>query len=563
MFARRAFLGAAIWLVSCATAPTRTTPARYSVATQGEATTRAAERILAEGGNLFDAAVAASLVISVERPHSTGLGGGGFWLSYHAGRKEWVALDFRERAPARIRLPQKLLKENPKAIPPLLQDTALGGGVPGLVAGLGKVHARYGKLSWSRIVEPAIELAEGGFEVYPALAEALEDRRGILAKDPETAAIFLHADGSPLKAGELLIQTELGHTLRQIAREGAESFYRGALARKIATALQKAGSPIRADDLSHYQVIERTPIRTRALGHTLYLMPPPSSGGIVLSQILRHLEPHASQLQSDGLGSEKSLHRIAQAMQLAFADRAQYLGDPKFTRIPQERLLSGDYLESRRKKYFSERAIPAKDITPEGGLATEGSDTTHISMIDREGNAIATTQSINGWMGAGQVIHGTGILLNNTMDDFSVAAGVRNLFGAVGSDANRLRPGKTPLSSMTPTIVSDGKPELVIGAPGGTRIITCVAQTLLQHWLGSRSLKNAVASPRIHQQWSPDEIVLEDPAPVGGFSDSIEKALKSRGHTVRRGEVHCRVMAASLREAVSDPRDFGSAVTGD
>jgi gamma-glutamyltranspeptidase/glutathione hydrolase len=262
-------------------------------------------------------------------------------------------------------------------------------------------------------------------------------------------------------------------------------------------------------------------------------------------------------------------------MQLAFADRARYLGDPGFTTIPQKELLSDDYLARRRKAYFGEKATPGASIEPDPALVTtprprgshESNDTTHLSLIDRDGNAIATTQSINGWMGAGQVIRGTGILLNNTMDDFSIASGVRNLYGAVGSDANRLQPGKTPLSSMTPTIAytSDGvvRPELAIGAPGGTRIISCVAQTLLQHWIGGKNLHASVAAPRIHQQWSPDVLTLEDPAPMGRFSRDVEDALRARGHSVKRDEVHCRVMAASLTDAASDPRDFGSAVLGD
>lgn len=569
LLGRVAISALAFGLASCSSSLVRTQSGRYAVATQGKASTAASERILREGGNLFDAAVAASLVISVERPHSTGLGGGGFWLSYNARKKEWLALDFRERAPRGIRLPSKLLKQNPKAIPPLLQDTALGGGIPGLVAGLGKVHERYGRLPWRQVVAPSIELAEQGFEVYPALAEAIEDRKAVLAKDPDAARIFLHADGSPLKAGELLIQLELSQTLRRIAEGGAQDFYQGRLASQLAKALAQVHSPITLDDLRDYQVIEREPIRTEALGHKMMLMPPPSSGGIVLSAILKHLEPYAGELRSNGLDSEKSLHRIAQAMQLAFADRARYLGDPQFTRIPQKQLLSDAYLARRRKAYFGDRAVAADRIQPDPALSTttESNDTTHLSLIDREGNAIATTQSINGWMGAGQVIHGTGILLNNTMDDFSVATGVRNLYGAVGSDANRLQPGKTPLSSMTPTIVYGGlqgdEPQLAIGAPGGTRIITCVAQTLLQHWISGKDLRTSVAAPRIHQQWSPDVITLEDPAPVGKFSNQIEAALKVRGHQVERGKVHCRVMAASLGEAVSDPRDFGSAVIGD
>ncbi len=551
-------------------------PARVSIATQGVASTRAAARLLKEGGNLVDAAVAASFVISVERPHSTGIGGGGFWVSYHAASKSWLALDFRERAPAGIRLPEKLLKEKPEAILPLLQDTPLGGGIPGLVAGLGWVHARQGKLPWKQVLQPAIELAEQGFTVYPALALALADRRDVLAGDADATRIFLRPDGSALKSGDLLRQPELGVTLRQIAAEGSQGFYTGRLSRTLSSALRRMGSPITAQDLSKYRVIERKPVRAEVMGRKIVLMPPPSSGGILIPQILGLLDPDLKRLRQAGLKSEYGIHRTAQAMQVAFSDRARYLGDPAFTRLPQDWLLSSAYLDARRRRYMegpaSEKALPATEILPEGSnepshdLGNESNDTTHLSLMDREGNAIATTQSINGWMGSGQVISGTGILLNNTMDDFSVATGVRNLYGAVGGAPNRIEPGKTPLSSMTPTIVvertpdGEDRPVLAIGAPGGTRIITCIAQTLLSQWIDGRSLGEAVSAPRVHQQWIPDELVIEEAPPEVSIPAAVDEGLRRRGHKVRRGEVHCRVMAASLREAVSDPRDFGSAL---
>jgi gamma-glutamyltranspeptidase/glutathione hydrolase len=544
---------------------------RASIATQGHAATRAAQAMLSKGGNLFDAAVAASFVISVERPHSTGIGGGGFWLSYHSASKQWLALDFRERAPRAIRLPAELVKQNPGALPKLLQDTVLGGGIPGLVAGLGEVHSLYGSLSWAQVLQPAIELAENGFSVYPALAAALQNRRSVLAQNPDSAQIFLKTDGSPLNSGDRLIQKDLGRTLREIAREGPQGFYSGKLSIELLQALKRSGSAISALDLEQYRAIKRAPIRTQVMGRTLVLMPPPSSGGVLIPQILGLLEPDAERLKTEGLHSEWGIHRTAQAMQVAYADRARYLGDPDFTKVPTSTLISKEYLSRRRNRFFGQKALAAAEIgvdpqVPVVDSSTqESTNTTHLSLIDGEGNAIATTQSINGWMGSGQVISGTGILLNNTMDDFSVAAGVKNLYGAVGGAPNRLKPGKTPLSSMTPTVVvapeqSGDRPVLAIGAPGGTRIITCITQTLLQHWIGGLNLANSVSAPRIHQQWIPDEVIMEDPAPRGGFSKSLEASLRARGHKPVRGEVHCEVMAASLDEAVADPRDFGSAV---
>ncbi len=550
---------------------------RHAIAVQGPASARAAEEILAAGGSLADAAIAASFAISVERPHSTGIGGGGFWLQRDGKTGQLVALDFRERAPKGIRLPKKLLRDDPQAVTRLLQDTPLGGGIPGLVAGMGEVHRRFGKLPWKRLLEPAIRLAESGFAIYPDLAEALLDRQSVLAGDPHAARIFLHADGSPKKIGETLKQPELAATLREIAAEGPQSFYTGNLAKRLVSWLSSHGSPVTAKDLRTYKVIEREPVSIEVFGRTVAVIPPPSSGGVHLPQMLQLLEPLETDLRRWGPGDERTLHRLAQAMQLAYADRARYLGDPAFTTLPQNLLLSREYLKERRKLSFGEKAVPAASIPAlparrwkelERSLK-ESSDTTHLSLMDADGNAIATTQSINGWMGSGQVIGDTGIVLNNTMDDFSIAEGVQNLFGAIGSKPNRLEPGKTPLSSMTPTIVLDGKagearPVMAIGAPGGTRIITCVLQVLLNRWVHDLPLADAVARPRVHQQWMPDELLVEDPAPAPGFSQSVTDALTRRGHPVKRDEVHCRVLAVERTargfEAATDPRDVGLAI---
>jgi gamma-glutamyltranspeptidase/glutathione hydrolase len=548
----------------------------YAISTQGEAASRAAEGVLRDGGNLFDAAIAASFVISVERPHSTGIAGGGFWLSYDAKTKKLLALDFRERAPSKIQLSKILLKEKPEAVAKLLQDTPLGTGIPGFIAGMSEVHRRFGKLSWARLIQPAIDLAENGFTIYPDLSDALMDRRDVLARDPDAARIFLHADGSPRKLGETLVQKDLAVTLRLIAREGADTFYRGALAEMISSWMRSRGGPLSAEDLRSYKVIDRKPVVVDAFDRRIVITPPPSSGGVHLPQMLRFLEAYRADMHQWGPGDERTLHRVAQAMQLAYADRARYLGDPAYTKIPQKLLLSREYLAERSKLSFGERAVPAASITPLSRnawktlqkLLGEHTDTTHLSFLDGEGNAIATTQSINGWMGSGQVVSGTGLLLNNTNDDFSIAEGVKNLYGAIGAKPNRLQPGKTPLSSMTPTIVFEGdkdsRPRMAIGAPGGTRIITCVLQVLLNRWVHGLPLEESIARPRIHQQWMPDELLIEDPAPREGFSKSVTDALAARGHPVKRDEVHCRVMAAEWTgsgfEAAKDPRDAGLAI---
>ncbi len=574
-----ATLVAVLSLSACAPrALTTPTPGahQYAISTQGEAASRAAEAVLREGGNLFDAAVAASFVISVERPHSTGIAGGGFWLSYDAKTKKLVALDFRERAPSKIELPKKLLKEKPEAVTQLLQDTPLGTGIPGFIAGMSEVHRRFGKLPWARLIQPAIDLAEKGFTIYPDLADALADRREVLARDTDAARIFLHADGSPRKFGEKLVQKDLAVTLRLIAHDGADTFYRGELARRISSWMRSRGAPFSAEDLRSYKVMEREPVVVDAFDRRIAVTPPPSSGGIHLPQMLQLLEAHRGDLRQWGPGDERTLHRVAQSMQLAYADRARYLGDPAYTKIPQKLLLSREYLRERSRLSFGDRAVPAASITPMSPknwrkiqkLLGEHTDTTHLSFLDGDGNAIATTQSINGWMGSGQVVSGMGLLLNNTNDDFSIAEGVKNLYGAIGSKPNRLQPGKTPLSSMTPTIVFEGvkdsRPRMAIGAPGGTRIITCVLQVLLNRWVHGLPLEESIARPRIHQQWMPDELLIEDPAPREGFSKSVTDALVARGHPVKRDEVHCRVTAAEWTDsgfqAAKDPRDAGLAI---
>ncbi|MBU6375176.1 MAG: gamma-glutamyltransferase, partial [Bdellovibrionales bacterium] len=499
--------------------------------------------------------------------------GGGFWISTDPKSGKLVALDFRERAPKKLG-PIGTLKA--QKLSRRLQNTPLGAGVPGFVAGMQEVHRRFGKLPWKRLLQPAIRTAKQGFAIYPDLAEALADRRAVLARDPDAARIFLHPDRSPRKLGERLIQKDLAQTLEILAEEGAESFYTGRLSVQIASWLRAQGSAVRAEDLRSYQVLERKPLVMDVLDHRLAVMPLPSSGGILLPQILKLLEPERKKLKLWGPQDEKTIHRLAQAMQLAYADRARYLGDPGFTKIPEKTLLSDEYLDQRRALSFGETALKSEQVSPMDSVALkkiselnhESSDTTHLSLIDVEGNAIATTQSINGWMGSGQVISGTGIVLNNTMDDFSIAEGVKNLYGAIGSKPNRIQPRKTPLSSMTPTLVFDSQnplqPTLAIGAPGGTRIITCILQVLVNQWVHGMPLSEAIARPRIHHQWIPDQLVLEDPAPSMKFSDTLFQALQTRGHPVVRDEVHCRVMATERQgdqlSASSDPRDIGVAI---
>lgn len=584
-----ALLAALALTVSCSTSPApqlerihevpvaiRQTPAErqrseafghgYMISTEGTAATAAAKSILDQGGNIIDAAVAASFAISVERPQSTGLGGGGFLLYREAKTGKIYAIDFRERAP--LRANQSLFVDRQGGVVPGRSvNGILSVAVPGLVAGLTEIHRRFGRLPLARLVAPAISLANNGFPVYPSLARALFERRSVLAEYPATRAIFLKPDGTPWRAGETLRQKDLAGSLRLIAREEAHAFYEGRIARAILRQSRRLHGILGADDLRGYQVRWREPVRGHFHGMEVVSMPPPSSGGALVIEILQMLDHDP--LPELGPLTAPSIHLEASAMQLAFADRAAYFGDPDFVKVPLAALLSPAYAARQRARIQPDRATPSSDVGP-GKLLPDGAgekaDTTHFSIMDDEGNAVSSTQTINGWMGSGIVVPGTGIVLNDEMDDFSVKQGASNQFGAVStSNANSIAPGKTPLSSMAPTLVLEsGKPRLVVGAPGGTEIITCVAQTILNYLGYGLTLYDSLDAVRFHDQWKPDELLVEAPGPA----PSVLNRLANMGYSIRLepNGLTCRVMAVA-REAeglhgVSDPRDAGSAAGG-
>lgn len=533
---------------------------RAIISTQGVAATDAARQMLERGGSVIDAAVAASFAISVERPHSTGIGGGGFLLFREARTGRSFAVDFRERAPRAAR--EKMFIDSApgpsrgEVIPKLSLDGALASGVPGLVAGLLEIHRKWGRLPLATVMAPAIRLARQGLVVYPALAQALEDRKSVLSKYPATRAIFLKPDGSPYITGERLIQKDLAQTLERIAREGSRAFYRGRISQAIVAESRRLGGILSERDLREYPVKWRAPVRGSFKGFEILSMPPPSSGGTHVIEVLNILEK--DDLKSKGVLSTQSIHLVASALQLAFADRAKYMGDPDFVPVPTSRLLSKDHAARLRAFIDPKKARPSAQIPSQH----ESNETTHFSILDAEGNAVSSTQTINGWMGSGVVVPGTGILLNNEMDDFSAKPGAANLFGAVGGSANAIAPGKTPLSSMSPTIVlKDGRPMLVVGAPGGTRIISCVVQSILNYLEFGLPLGEAITIPRFHHQWLPDQLSIDAPGPA----PEVQAELTRMGHALKVGPdaVHCRVMAVA-REGdslvgASDPRDAGTA----
>lgn len=529
----------------------------YMIATQGEASSKAAMAMFQQGGNIIDAFVAASFAISVERPQSTGIGGGGFLLFFHKAENKVYAFDFREMAPVMAKTNMYLSKDG-QPQPMLSQEGALAIAVPGLIAGLHEIHARFGKLPWKNTVGPAIDLARKGLPLYDHLQVALKDRKHLLLADPEAKKTFFMPDGSVPPLGTIIVQENLAKTLEAIAEKGRDAFYKGKVADAIVKTVRSRRGIISHKDLREYKVKEREPVTGSYKGLKVFSMRPPSSGGIHVIQILKMLEPH--DLKGMGPQSTDAVHLTANSMQRAFVDRAAYLGDPDFSDVPVKDLLDKKYLEKLSRDINTKTAIKAQDLKPVK-LPYESNETTHFTLADKDGNMVASTQTINGWFGSGVIAKGTGIILNNEMDDFAQKVGAQNLFGAVGGDKNLVQPKKRPLSSMSPTIITkEGKPFMALGSPSGTRIITCVAQTILNAVEFEMPLFEAVAATRIHQQWQPDALKIEAPF----LSEKVEKALAERGHTVVHEKLGCSIQAIKREgkkwNGVSDPRGEGLAV---
>jgi gamma-glutamyltranspeptidase/glutathione hydrolase len=483
--------------------------------------------ILRRGGNAVDAAVAVGFALAVTLPRAGNLGGGGFMLVQRAGG-ETVAIDYRETAPAAAFRDMYLdASGNPDS--KLSQFHGLAVGVPGTVAGLALALERYGSMKLADVVAPALALAENGITVTPDLADSLRGTVKRLAQWPSTAKIFLKPDGSTWGPGETLKQPDLAASLRLIAERGPAGFYRGPTAERIAAEVQRAGGNMTVEDLAAYEAKIREPVRGSYRGYDILSMPPPSSGGIHIIQILNLLEPFP--IGWLGHNSAETIHLMAEAMKLAYADRSEYLGDPDFVEVPVKGLISKGYADSLRPKINRWRATPAGSIKPGSPGPYESGQTTHYSVVDKDGNAVATTYTLNFSYGTGLVADGTGILLNNELDDFSAKPGVPNAYGLVGGDANAVGPTKRPLSSMSPTIVlKDGDLYLVTGSPGGSRIITTVLQivmNMIDHGMG---VAEASQATRIHHQWLPDELRVEE-----GLSPDTLTLLAAKGQNVVLG----------------------------
>ncbi len=529
------------------------------VVTPNREATKIGIAVLKKGGSAVDAAIAVSFALSVLRPQSTGLGGGGFMLIYDHKNKKTVALNFREFAPLKSKANMFIKKG--VLDPKLAQEGGLAVAVPRFVAGMGDIYDFYAskKVPWSDLIGPSIDLAERGFSVYPHLAHAIEEKRDVLNHFSPSKNIFV-PNGNPLKEGEMLIQKDLAKTLKAVAQKGWAGFYQGPIAADILRSVQRAGGIMTIDDLWHVEPIPAEPVASTYRGYKIVSMPPPSSGGITLMEILNILEnfPIARQ----GPYNPKTVHEVVEAMKRAFLDRAKYLGDPRFIKMPVKGLLSKEYAEELAGSIDPQKATPSKNLSPLESNSSLHESTTHFSIVDEEGNAVASTQTINGYFGSGLVAQGSGIVLNNEMDDFSIEPGVPNAYGLIGGEANVVAPGKIPLSSMTPTFVFDSKGDLVfvLGSPGGPKIITAVLETLLHSIDFKAKPLEAVAAKRYHHQWIPDVLQYEE----GIFSQKLERQLTAMGHSLQETKAPWLIMLIARSKegfiGVSDPRGVGSAI---
>ena len=521
------------------------------VASEQELATQIGVDILKAGGNAVDAAVAVGFALAVALPNAGNIGGGGFMMVHDARSGKDIALDFREVAPKGASR-NMYLDAAGKVIDGKSLYTHYAVGVPGTVAGMTHALSRWGSMPLARVMAPAIALADKGYPVSITLAKTLDQEKKNMGRWPATQAVFWK-NGAPLQSGERLVQKDLAQSLRLISQQGAKAFYEGAIAQKIVAEMAPHANALSLQDLRDYKVAEREPVRGSYRGYQIVTMPPPSSGGAHLIQILNMMERWP--MNQWGADSAQSVHYMTEAMKLAYADRSEYLGDPDFVKIPLKGLVSKSYASELAASIKPQQARPGKDIRPGRPQPYESDQTTHYSVVDKAGNAVAVTYTLNTNFGSGIVARGTGILLNNEMDDFSAKPGVANAYGLVGGDANAVQAGKRPLSSMTPTLVlKDGKPVLVTGSPGGARIITTVLQQVVNHIDFGMNPAEAAATPRFHHQWTPDELRVEK-----GFSPDTLALLRQWGHKVALKASMGRTQTIEIRDGLlrgaSDPRN--------
>ncbi|KWV10485.1 gamma-glutamyltransferase [Xanthomonas translucens] len=496
-------------------------PPGAAVASGHRLATDAGLQILREGGNAFDAAVAVSSTLAVVEPISSGLGGGGFFLLHDARTGKDVMLDAREVAPESATADKFL-----DAKGALDRDRSVNGpwsaGIPGLPAALVELATQHGKLPLQQSLAPAIRIARNGFPVYRRMAQGYQSRREVMERYPGTREVYLR-NGKPIAGGDLFKQPELANTLQLLGAKGFDGFYRGATANKLLAGVRQAGGHWTAEELAGYTVKQRTPIRFDYKGWTITTAPPPSSGGIALASMLQILEGY----DLKAMDPVHRTHLVVEAMRRAYRDRTFFLGDPDFTAVPQRVLLSKDYAVGLRSTINPEKATPS-DLLSGQPTPLEDDETTHFSIIDGEGNRVGATQTVNLLFGSGLIPKGTGVLLNDEMDDFALKPGTPNVFGVMGYAANAPKPGKRPLSSMTPTFMENADKTIVLGTPGGSRIITMVLLGILGYDDGL-SAQQVAALPRYHHQWLPDVIEAE----TGTFDAATVQGLQDLGHALK------------------------------
>ena len=539
------------WLVIAGAATAAPTP-KNAVASAHPLATAAGMQMLREGGNAFDAAVAVSAVLAVVEPASSGVGGGGFYLLHSAKGNRDVMVDAREAAPLAARADMYVSPD--RAPGTSSTDGPLAAGIPGEPAAWAHLARQYGRLPLSKSLAPAIQIARDGFPLYARLQNAIRVKQARLAASPEAARVFLD-NGQVPAVGALIRQPDLATTLELLAQKGVDAFYRGEWADRLVDGIRRDGGIWTREDLARYRVVERKPLTLHYRDATLVTAAPPSSGGVVIGEVLNMLSGY----DWSHLDRDTRRHLTLEALRRAFRDRAEYLGDPDFVQMPLQRLLSADYAAGMATSIRLDRATPSDMLRPVAE-ESEGPHTTHFSVLDAQGNRVAATISVNLFFGATYVVPGTGFLLNDTMDDFSIEAGKPNAFQLVGAAANAVGPAKRALSSMTPTFVESPKGLLIIGSPGGSTIISNVLFGILG-WFDGMSAAQIVAMPRVHHQYLPDLVTLEP----GALSTDERAALERRGHHVSEGRNtwgNTQVITWDYQTGevvtASDPRGFGA-----
>ncbi len=532
------------------------------VSTQQRIATRAGLEILKRGGNAVDAAVAVGFTLAVTLPRAGNLGGGGFMLIHLAKQHKTLALDYREMAPAAAHR-DMYLNDDGSVDKNRSRFHGLAVGVPGTVMGLVEAQRKYGRLPLASVMRRAIELAEQGFVVDRDLAQSLQRAKKRLSRFEQAAKVFYHPDGSPYRVGETLRQPDLARTLESIAKRGAKAFYQGETAQKIVAAVHQADGAMTLADLANYQLRWREPVIGSYRGYRIASMPPPSSGGTHIVEILNIMENY--DIAQSGHNSAATMHIMAEAMRRAYADRSEYLGDPDFVEVPVAALTSKAYAKQLASQIDPDHASDSSAIKPGLKLAHESPQTTHFSVVDKDGNAVANTYTLNFSYGSGIMAAGTGVLLNNEMDDFSAKPGVANAYGLIGGDANAVEARKRPLSSMSPTLVfKPGSDEifLVTGSPGGSRIITTTLQIISNVIDHKMNIAEATQAPRFHHQWLPDHITVEK-----GISVDTLDLLRGKGHKIEASRWAMGSTQSILRvddgwTGASDPRQSSGLAAG-